>query len=150
MNNMSKPRKNPFKNNRFRIELDGIQQAGFEEATIPDSTSDVIECREGNDAVLNARKQSGLIKHGNLVLKRGITNSMNLYNWHKMGIQGKIVIARKNIAVIIVDKEDNEAARWEFSNAWPTKYLAPNMNAKGNDVEIETLEITFESMQRIK
>ncbi len=147
---MSTQRKNPFENNRFRIEIDGIQQAGFSEATIPDSTSDVIEYREGTDAVLYARKQSGLIKHGNLVLKWGITNSMDLYNWRKMVEQGKVASARKNISVTLVDEEGNDAARWEFGNAWPSKYKSPDMNAKGNDVAIETLEIVFESMQRVK
>ena len=132
------------------MEIDGIQQAGFGEATIPDSTSAIIEYREGTDTALNNRKLSGLTKHGNLVLKWGITESMDLYNWRKMVEQGKTTTARKNIAVILVDAEGNDAARWEFVNAWPCKYKGPDMNAEGNDVAIETLEITFESMQRVK
>jgi phage tail-like protein len=115
---MSTKGKDPYENHRFRIEIDGIQQAGFSEATIPDSTSDVVEYREGTDPVLYARKQSGLIKHGNLVLKWGITNSLDLYNWRKIVEQGKIASARKNIAVILIDEEGNDAARWEFGNAW--------------------------------
>jgi phage tail-like protein len=143
-------RKDPYANFRFRIEIDGIQQAGFSEATIPDSTSDIIEYREGTDPVLYARKLSGLTKHGNLTLKWGITNSIDLYNWRKAIEQGKIASARKNIAVVLIDEEGNDAARWEFGNAWPSKYKAPDMNAKGNDVAIELLEIAFESMQRAK
>lgn len=147
---MSTQRKDPFGNFRFRIELDGIQQAGFSEATIPDSTSDPIEYREGTDAVLFNRKLAGLAKHSNLVLKWGITTSMDLYNWRKMVEQGKVAAARKNIAVTLIDEEGNDAARWEFGNAWPNKYKAPDMNAKGNEVAIESIEIVFESMQRVK
>jgi len=147
---MCAQRKDPFGNFRFRIEIDGIQQAGFSEATIPDSTSDVIDYREGNDKVLYARKLSGLTKHGNLVLKWGITNSMEIYNWRKIIEQGKIASARKNISVTLIDEEGNDASRWEFLNAWPSKYKAPDMNAKGSDVAIETLEIVFEDMQRVK
>ncbi len=147
---MSTQRKDPFANFRFRIEIDSIQQAGFSEATIPDSSTDIIEYREGTEAVLYARKLSGLTKHGILVLKWGITNSMDLYNWRKMVEQGQLAQARRNIAVILMDEEGNDAARWEFGNAWPSKYKAPDMNAKGNDVAIETLEIAFESMQRAK
>jgi phage tail-like protein len=77
------------------VEIDGIQQAGFGEATIPDSTSDIIEYREGTDTVLNNRKLSGITKHGNLVLKWGITESMDLYNWRKMVEQGKTSTARR-------------------------------------------------------
>ena len=147
---MSTQRKDPFGNFRFRIEIDGIQQAGFSEATIPDSTSDPIEYREGTDAVLFNRKLAGLAKHSNLVLKWGITTSMDLYNWRKMVEQGKVAAARKNIAVTLIDEEGNDAARWEFGNAWPNKYKAPDMNAKGNEVAIESIEIVFESMQRVK
>jgi len=53
---------------------------------------------------------------------------------------GKIRDARKNVAVEILNDDGSPAARWEFSNAWPSKYDAPDLNAKGNDVAIETLE----------
>ena len=143
-------RKDPYGNFRFRIEIDGIQQAGFSEASIPDSTSDVIDYREGTEKVLYARKLAGLTKHGNLILKWGITFSMELYLWRKMVEDGKVAGARKNIAVILMDEEGNDAARWEFGNAWPSKYKCPDMNAKGNEVAVETLEIVFESMNRGK
>jgi phage tail-like protein len=140
----------PYLNHRFRVEIDGVAQANFCEVTIPDSTSEVIEYREGTDAVSNTRKQAGSVTYGNLVLKWGLTASMELYNWRKMVEQGKINTLRRNLSVILLDEEDNDSARWDFINAWPSKYKAPDLNAKGNDVAIETLEIAFESMQRVK
>lgn len=139
----------PYRNYRFRVEIDGITQASFCEVIIPDSASEVIEVRDGADAI-TVRKQPGLIKYGNLVLKWGLTASMELYNWRKNIEQGKTNQSRKNISVILMDEEGNEAARWQFSNAWPSKYKAPDLNAKGNDIAIETLEIVFENMQRVK
>ena len=58
--------------------------------------------------------------------------------------------SRRNLSVVLIDEEGNDAARWDFMNAWPSKYKAPDLNAKGNEVAIETLEIVFESMQRVK
>jgi phage tail-like protein len=142
-------RKDPCGNNRFLIEIDGIITAGFCEAIIPDSTSEVIEYREGNEP-FRTRKLPGLVKYGNLVLKWGVTDSMVLYNWRKMVEQGKMKAARRNMAIILMDEEGNPVARWEFGNAWPCKYIGPEMNAKGNDVAIETLEVVFESMERVK
>jgi len=142
-------RKDPYKNFRFVIEIDGIVQAGFSEATIPDSTSDIIEYREGNELPY-LRKLPGLTKYGNLTLKWGITDSMELYNWRKLVEQGKIKNARRNIAVILMDEEGNPASRWEFAAAWPSKYDAPDLSAKTKDIAIETLEIVFEAMQRVK
>ena len=140
---MSNQRKDPFANHRFRIEISGVVQANFCEAAIPDSISEVIEHREGTS--VNVQKQSGLVTYGNLVLKWGLTSSMELYNWRKMIEQGKVSSVRKNIAVILIDEEGNDAARWEFTNAWPSKYKGPDLNAKGNEIAIETLEIVFES-----
>lgn len=140
-------RKDPFRNFRFRLEIDGIEQAGFSEAAVPDTSSDPIEYREGNEET-TVRKLPGLTKYGNLTLKWGITDSKALYEWRKLVIQGKMSDARKNVAVILQDEEGNDAARWNFKSAWPSKYDAPDLNAKGNDVGIETLEIVHEGMER--
>jgi len=142
-------RKDPYRNFRFLVEIDGIIQAGFSEATIPDSTQDVIEYREGNEPP-TVRKLPGLVKYGNVTLKWGITDSLELYNWRKLVEQGKMKDARRNMAIILMDEVGNPAARWEFSEAWPSKYDAPDLNAKGTDIAIETLEIVHEGMRRVK
>ena len=143
-------RKDPFRNYRFLLEIDGIVQAGFSEVTIPDTTTDPIEYREGNEPA-TMRKMSGLTKYGNVSLKWGITDSsIELFNWRKMVIQGKQKDARRNIAIILLDEEGSPAARWEFRDAWPSKYDAPDLTAKGNDAAIESLEIVHEGMERVK
>jgi len=88
-------RKDPYKNFRFLLEIDDITQAGFREVTVPDSTQDPIEYREGNEPI-TARKLPGLIKYGNVSLKWGITDSFDLYDWRKMVEDGNIKKARKN------------------------------------------------------
>ena len=142
-------RKDPYKNFRFLVEIDGIVQAGFSEASIPDTTQEPIEYREGNQSP-TVRKLPGLIKYGNLTLKWGITDSLDLYNWRKLVEQGKTKDARRNLAVILMDEEGNAASRWEFVEAWPSKYDAPNLDGKGNDIAVETLEIVHEGMSRTK
>ena len=140
-------RKDPYQNFRFLVEIDGITQAGFREVTIPDTAQDPIEYREGNEAI-TVRKLPGLIKYGNVTLKWGITDSLDLYNWRKDVEDGKIKDARKNMAVVVLDDEAKPVTRWEFSQAWPTKYDAPDLNATGNEIAIETLEIAHEGMKR--
>ena len=145
---MSAQRKDPFQNHRFKIEINGITQASFIEAILPESQSEVIEHREGTQ--INAQKQPGFTAYTPLVLKWGLTASMELYNWRKLIEQGKINTMRKNVSVILLDEEGQDAARWDFTNAWPSKYKGPDLNAKTNEIAIETLEIVFESMQRVK
>ena len=142
-------RNDPYRNCRFILEIGNIQQAGFSEATIPDSSQDPIEYREGNE-IPTVRKIPGLIKYGNLTLKWGITNSSKeLYDWRKQVEDGKMKDARREIAVILLDEEGQPQSRWEFREAWPTKYDAPDLNAKGTDIAIETLEIAHEGMIRV-
>jgi len=147
---MPAQRVDPLKNFRFILEIDGITQAGFREVTIPDSTQDIVEYREGNEKTITPRKLPGQVKYGNITLKWGITDSLELYKWRELVENGKIKDARRNIAIVILDDEGNPAARWEFRDAWPSKYDAPDLNATANEVAIETLEIVHEGMKRVK
>jgi phage tail-like protein len=142
-------RKDPFRNMRYLLEIDGIVQAGFSDVTIPDTSSEPVEYREGHEDI-TVRKLPGLTKYGNVTLKWGITTgSIELFNWRKEVMQGKMKDARRSLAIILQDEEGNPAARWEFREAWPSKYDAPDLSAKGNDVAIEELEIVHEGMERV-
>ena len=82
-------------------------------------------------------------------MKWGITDSMDLYNWHKQVTETGAEGARKKIAIIVVDEGGNDKARFNVVEAWPTKYDPMDLNAKGNDVSIETLEICHEGVERV-
>ncbi|NOQ33466.1 MAG: phage tail protein [Methanosarcinales archaeon] len=139
-------RNDPYRNFRFLLEIDDIIRAGFSEVTVPDASSDVVEYREGNGPT-TVTKLAGLRKYGNITLKWGITDSMELYEkWRKPVEEGTTV--RKNVTIILMNEAGDPAARWEFVDAWPSKYDAPDLNAKGTDVAIETLEIVHEGMER--
>ncbi len=142
-------RTDPYRNFRFRVEIDGIQTASFSEATIPDTSTDTVDYREGTD-LPNQKKLSGLVKYGNITLKKGLTDSMELYEWRKLVEQSGAAKARKNISLILTDEEGNDKARWDIVEAWPTKYDPSDFSAKSNEVIIETLEIVHEGVTRKK
>jgi len=138
-------RNDPLRNFRFRLEISGISEAHFSEAAGFDISVDAIDYREGDDPT-HVRKLPGLTKYANVTLKRGITDSMDLYNWHKDVVAGKI--QRKTVAIVVLDEEGKDKARFEITEAWPTKYDPMDLNAKGNDVSIETLELVNEGVVR--
>ena len=140
-------RRDPLRNFRFRLEINGIQQAGFSEVSGFDVTVEAIDYREGTDPT-HVRKLSGLTKFGNVTLKWGVTDSMELYEWHRRIVDGQI--DRKNIAIVVVDEAGADKARWEIVEAWPTKYDPMDLNAKGTESAIETLEIVGEGISRTK
>ena len=143
-------RRDPYLNYRFIVEIAGMPQANFCEVLLPESASDVIAVRDGTESSFTVRKQAGLVNYGTLILKFGLTSSLDLYNWRKMIEQGKVNSNRRSMAVVLLDEEGKDVARWEFTNAWPSKYKGPDLNAQANEMAIETLEIVFESMQRVK
>ena len=142
-------RNDPYRNFRFKVEIDGIQTASFAEATIPDSTTESVDYREGTD-LPHQRKLSGLTEYASITLKKGITDSMDLYNWKKQVEDTGAINARKSISLILVDEEGNDKAQWNILEAWPTKYDPSDFSAKANDVVIETLEIVHEGVTRTK
>lgn len=140
-------RADPYRQFRFRVEIDGVTQGGFSECTFGDTTTDVAEYREGDEPP-RQRKLSGLTKFGNITLKWGITDSMELYEWRQQVIDTGAEGARRNLSIILIDEAGSDKARWNIERAWPSKYDPADFNAKGNDVAIETLEIVHEGFKR--
>lgn len=138
-------RNDPYRNFRYRIEIEGIEQAGFSEVTGYDASLEIIEYREGNE-VITPRKLPGLAKYGNITLKWGTTDSMELYEWMQECIEG--TVERKTVTIIAIDEEGSDVATWQVIEAWPTKYTVPNFNGTGKEVAIESLELAHEGMTR--
>ena len=146
---MTAKRDDPYRNFRFKVQIDGINVASFSDATIPDSTTDSVDYREGTDLPYQ-RKLSGLTKYGTLSLKKGVTDSMDLYNWRKQVEDSGAIKARKSISLILLDEEGNDKSQWDIIEAWPSKYSSSAFEAKGNAVMIETFELTLEKITRTK
>jgi phage tail-like protein len=139
------PRVDPYKNFRFLVELDGIVQAGFSECSGFGSSVEVIEYREGGDPA-TVRKLAGKAMYPDITLKWGVTDSRELYDWHVSAITGPI--QRKHGSIILRDDLGQEKVRWNFFNAWASKWDGPDFNAKGNDVSIDTLTVSCERVER--
>lgn len=136
----------PYRNFNFLVELDGITQASFLECGGLDATTEVIEMREGGDNA-TVRKLPGKTTYTDITLKWGLTDSQELWTWRQMIIDGNVV--RKSGSVVVYDLANRvPVARWNFVNAWPTKWDGPSFNAKGNEIAVETLVLAHEGIKR--
>lgn len=141
-------RHGPYRNFRYRLELGYTEEAAFSECTIPESSTEAIEYRNGNEQP-TVRKLQGLNTYGNITLQRGVTESMALFDWWKLVEDGFADDARQDVAIIVLNEEGEDTARYEFRLAWPRQYDAPDLNATANEVAIENLEIVHEGMVRV-
>jgi phage tail-like protein len=137
-------RSDPFRGFNFRVEIDGITVGSFSEVSGLSSDGDVVEYRNGDDVRLSVRKLPGLKKFANIMLKRGYTNNNELWKWRESIVAGKS--DRRNGAIILMDEERKDVLTWEFHDAWVHKIDGPALNAKGNEVTIESVELVVESM----
>ena len=136
----------PYKKYRFRLEMDGIDQAGFSEVSGFDASIDVVEYRDGDSPVTTAMKMPGLTKYGNVTLKWGVSDSMSLYEWIQSVSEG--TIERKTVTITVLDDVGDAKTSWHLINAWPTKYTAPDFNSTASEVALESLELAHEGMTR--
>jgi phage tail-like protein len=123
----------PYGNYNFLVEIDGITRAAFRECTGFDSTIDVIEHREGGDN-LTPRKLPGMTKHSNIVLKWGMTDDAELYEWHRATVRGSV--QRRNGSIVLLDVRGQERMRWNFVRAWPANWDGPDFHEDGKESAI--------------
>jgi phage tail-like protein len=137
-------RNDPYKAFNFLVEIDGIQVAGFTECTGLSTETDIIEYREGSERG-GLRQILGLTKFSNITLKRGLTQNRDLWNWHKVVINGGV--DRRSGAIIVLGDDHAPVARFQFREGWPSKWEGPRFNAKSSEIAIETLEIAHEGLE---
>jgi phage tail-like protein len=138
-------RDNPYLNFNFLVDLGLGDELGFSEVEVPSGEIEVIEYREGGDRVNSARKLPGLAKYPNVTLKRGITGRTDLFEWWKSVRDGQV--QRRNVTITLLDEQRQAVLRWHLRDAWPVKIEGPALNATGNEVAIETLELAHEGLE---
>jgi phage tail-like protein len=136
-------RNDPYAAFNFLVEIDGVTVAGFSEASGLTTESDIIEYRVGAED-FTVRKLPGLKKFTQISLKRGFTDSRELWTWRKKVLDGKT--ERQAGSIVLLNEARQPALRWNFREGWPNKWEGPTFNAKTNEVAIEHLEIAHEGL----
>jgi phage tail-like protein len=140
-------RNDPYRGYNFRIEIDRVAVAGFRECGGLSFNADPIEYREGSDPFLHVRKLAGLRKFANISLKRGATDNKELWDWYKNVLNGRE--DRRNGSTVLQDEEHQDVLRWNFENGWICKWDGPALNATGNEVALESIEICVERVELV-
>lgn len=133
---------------KFRFEVDlgtELKGVGFQEVSGMDVENQVIEYRKSNSPLFSVEKMPGLVKYGNVTMKRGIFVNDNIFwDWHaeiKMNL-----IKRRTVLIKLLDESGNVTMQWQLDNAWPTKISSTDLKSEGNEVAIDTLEIAHEQL----
>ena len=120
-----------------------MTQAVFSEVSGLAIEMAVEEVEEGGNNGF-VHRLPGRCKVSNLTLKRGMTRSNEFLKWVLEVAQGKIV--PRNLSVILYDIEGKEFIRWNFSGAYPIKWMGPQCKSDDSATAIETLELAHKGL----
>ncbi|MEM6765029.1 MAG: phage tail protein [Bacteroidota bacterium] len=128
----------------FKVEVAGLS-AEFSEVTGLNIEVQPIEYRQGLSPEFSTIKMPGMVKYGNLTLKRGVFKANNeFFDWMKSIKMN--TVERQDVLISLLDETHAPVMQWEIREAWPTKITSPDMKANGNEVAIETLELAHEGL----
>jgi len=146
-------RVDPYKNFKFRVRVDGRQVAGVSKVNM----SAVKRAEFYEAAGKNQDKRSAeQTKFEPITLERGVTYNPDFANWaNKMNgtrsrSGSKLKDIRKDITIQLYDEAGKLTASYKLTNAWVSKIESVELNAKANEVAIETIELEHEGIDTTK
>jgi len=130
---------------KFVFSVEGLTIGAFTEVSGLSVSIDVEELAEGGQNQYT-HKLPGRMKWPNLVLKRGITETDNLFQWFATssgdGFAGAgNKIERRTGRVELRDAAGRTVRKWEFTGAYPVKWSGPKLAASARDLAVEELEV---------
>lgn len=133
----------------YRVEIDGTTVAcsevsglsiGYETTTYKESR---VTPGTGPRVVLMPAQATT----PTLTIKKGLVKATSvavLFKWINTVKLNKV--DKKTIHVRLYDDRGAAVISWEVKGAWPTKLDAPSFDASSNDVAIESMELTADSV----
>lgn len=144
----------PFSAFNFAVEIgvDGISplvcNAAFSECAGLDMRMQVRTIREGGN---NTRQihLAGHVTYSNLILRRGMTSSFDLWDWFtRITAGGGSGLRSSRAAVVLLDADGvTQRARFALDRCLPVRLAAPTLNAIDGLIAIEELELAYEALR---
>jgi phage tail-like protein len=132
----------PLPKFHFQVKWDDTELA-FQEVSGLDIETQPLEYRAGNNPVFSTIKMPGMLKTGNITMKKGVFAKDNaIFDWFAE-IQMN-VIKRKALTISLLDEAQAPTMVWKVQNAFPVKVTGTDLKAEGNEVAVESIEIAHE------
>ncbi|MEM6722868.1 MAG: phage tail protein, partial [Bacteroidota bacterium] len=107
--------------------------------------TEAIEYREGTNLEHTKLKMPGLVKYGNITMKRGyIQGDNDFVNWFQTIALN--TVERRDLTISLLNEAHEPVVTWQVKNAFPVKVESTDLKADGNEVAIESIEIAHEGL----
>lgn len=142
----------PYRNYKFLVEIDGFASAGFSKCSGLDFETEVTEYREGGENT-RMRRLPGHNKFSPIVLERGATANLDMWNWSKaVRAYGGLVTSnpvKKTMSIVLIGTNGARLREWTAVECWPSKWEMGEFDGKSNDVLLERITIQHEGVDQV-
>ncbi|WP_328453010.1 MULTISPECIES: phage tail protein [unclassified Amycolatopsis] len=149
-------RRDPYKNFKFRVRLDGRYVAGVSKVGALSRTTEVVSHRDGGDPS-SSRKSPGRTEYTAITLERGVTHDTAFEQWanqaHKygngLGSELSLSDFRKDLVLEVYNEAGQLAIAYKVYRCWVSEYQAlPELDANANAVAIQHIKLENEGWER--
>jgi phage tail-like protein len=125
-----------------------------------------VEDYEEGGLNTDVRRFATRAAYGKLTLKRGVTANTDLWDWYHAVLHGDGPVIRKCGIIVLADRaglvpgstglpvslpvaDKTPVAAWTFRGALPSKLTGPKLDAKANEIAVESLELSHQGLERL-
>jgi phage tail-like protein len=141
-------RRDPYLGYRFRVEIEGLQAAGFTEVTGLETQIEVTSYREGGENQFEHKLPGPAGYPSNLQLRQGLADPDLFWDWLVDVSLG--VVARRSLTITLLAASGEPAMLWDCREAFPVHWTGPELNAATGAVALETVQFAHHGITRAK
>jgi phage tail-like protein len=129
----------------FSVDIGDMTDLPFQEVSGLDIDTDVIEYRHGNSPVHSTIKMPGLMKYGDITLKKGVFATDNQFFDWIVQIQLN-TYERLTVVIKLLDENGTPRMTWTLKNAFPKQVTPTDMNSQSSEVAVESIVFVCEGL----
>jgi len=135
-----------YRNYNFLLRVDKTE-ARFTECLGLGVRIEPIRYRESGNADV-VRSLPGPVAYSEVILRYGLTDSLELWAWVKDTAAGSVV--RKPVTIVqLANNGTEQRITWNLAGAWPCQWSGVPFDALGREAAIEELRLAFDHLERV-
>jgi phage tail-like protein len=131
----------------FELPGSGPIDTNFQEVSGLDAAMEFETVKEGGENRFVHRLPTQP-SYGNLILKRGMLVGSVLYDWFTAALYD-YDFQPITLNVVLLNGNHQPVSAWRFVKAVPAKWSISSLNAEESSIVAETIELSYNYMQRI-
>lgn len=147
---MAEVMEDPLVSFHYQVDIGGMIVGQFMECSGLDIEYDGAELQiTSPKGVPMVVQQPGRKKFSDITLKRGVTSSLDIWDWRKLIEDGDVDSARVNGSITLCQQDGTPVAMWNFERGWPSKVTGPQPKSDSNEIGVEEVVIVHEFLERV-